>query len=249
MKIKLNQETFIKKAIEVHNSLYDYSKTEYVNSRTKIRITCTKHGEFWQKPSNHLRGQGCSKCQYENKSKKMLYTNNNFKELSNKIHNNKYDYSKVEYKHSQTKVCIICPEHGEFWQVPNDHLRGYGCIECSETKGEKRIKSWLNVNNIEYITQKTFDDLYILKSNCKLRFDFYLPKYNLLIEYDGAQHFRPFSWSQDKSKETMRKNLEIVKQRDQIKNQYCENNNIRLLRIPFSKYRYIEKILNEILGG
>ena len=122
---KLTTKEFIRRAKDVHGDKYDYSKTKYVNKRTKICIICPEHGEFWQLPSSHLTGSGCSKC-------KGMYkpTTEEWIKNAKKVHGNKYDYSKVKYINSRTKVCIICSKHGEFWQTPNDHLNGRGCYCC-----------------------------------------------------------------------------------------------------------------------
>ena len=121
---------FIEKAKEIHKNKYDYSKVEYVNAKTKICVICPEHGEFWQTPNSHLNGCGCPKCGLESRSLKRSLNKNEFVEKARNIHGNKYDYSKVEYINAKTKVCIICPEHGEFWQTPDSHLRNNGCPEC-----------------------------------------------------------------------------------------------------------------------
>ena len=125
---RFTKEEFIEKTRKVHGDKYDYSKVEYINSKTKVCIICPEHGEFWQEPNKHLRNCGCPKCVGK-------YTSTiDFINKSKKIHNDKYDYSKVDYKYAQSKVCIVCPEHGEFWQTPNSHLRGKGCPMCSKNK-------------------------------------------------------------------------------------------------------------------
>ena len=106
---------------------YDYSKVEYVNNRTKVCIICSEHGEFWQTPNSHLKGCGCSNCRKKIMSNKLSYTSEIFIQKAREVHGNKYDYSKVEYKDFYTKVCIICPIHGEFWQKPNIHIRTKIC--------------------------------------------------------------------------------------------------------------------------
>lgn len=139
MSEKSRLEEFINKANKVHDNKYDYSKTEYVNAKTKICIICPKHGEFYQTPNNHLSGQGCPRCKFEKLSKLYCSNKDEFIEKANKLHNNKYDYSKVEYKGNKIKVCIICPIHGEFYQSPNTHLRGIGCKQCGiEVRTAKR---------------------------------------------------------------------------------------------------------------
>ena len=120
---------FINKAKIVHGDKYDYSKVEYINSRTKITIICKVHNEFEQKPSKHLFGQGCPICGGLYKR-----TNTDFINDAIKIHGDKYDYSKVKYINSQEKVIIICKNHGEFEQKPNSHLNGQGCGKCAGRK-------------------------------------------------------------------------------------------------------------------
>ena len=116
---------FVKKANEIHKDKYDYSKVDYINKKTKVCIICPEHGEFWQTPEKHIdRAQGCPKCSGRGK------TTEDIIEDFRKIHGDKYDYSKVDYKKWNIKVCIICPEHGEFWQTPNCHKMGQGCPKC-----------------------------------------------------------------------------------------------------------------------
>ena len=127
---KLSKEEFIKKAKLVHCNKYDYSKVEYINTRTKVCIICPEHGEFWQTPHSHINKRGCPICWKLRKSKNMTLTNDEFIKKAKQTHGDKYDYSKVEYINTRTKVCIICPEHGEFWQIPNIHIRGSECPKC-----------------------------------------------------------------------------------------------------------------------
>ena len=136
---KLSKEEFIEKARKVHGDKYDYSKVEYVNSATKVCIICPIHGEFWQVPSSHLQGFGCSKCGYRIVwEKRGRITTDEFIEKAKQIHGDKYDYTKTEYKGAHTKLCIICPIHGEFWQMPYVHLKGNGCDKCGDiTIGDK----------------------------------------------------------------------------------------------------------------
>ena len=160
-------QSFIEKAKSIHGDKYDYSKVEYVNSKTKVCIVCPEHGDFYKRPLNHIQcKQGCPICSNKNKvkSNKKLSTNE-FIEKSNKIHNNKYNYSKVVYVDNKTPVCIICPEHGDFLQVPYSHLKGFGCAECGgrkkSNKDEFISKSLLIHNNkysyenVEYINTDT----------------------------------------------------------------------------------------------
>lgn len=124
-KDRLTTEEFIQKAKEVHGNKYDYSKVNYVNAHTPITIICPVHGEFQQEPCDHLKG-GCRKCVFDN----LRMTQEEFIRRAREIHGDKYDYSKVNYVNSNTKVTIICPVHGEFQQAPSEHLVGKGCRQC-----------------------------------------------------------------------------------------------------------------------
>lgn len=165
MKNKKSNNDFIKRAREIHGNKYDYSKTEYNKSSEKVCIICPEHGEFWQEANSHLRGCGCPKCRSEKMSNLLKSGTKEFIEKAKQIHGDKYDYSKVNYINNCTKVCIICPKHGEFWQTPNDHLSGYGCGECGGTKKmstEKFIEKARKIHGgkydyskVEYVNNKT----------------------------------------------------------------------------------------------
>ena len=162
-----------------------------------------------------------------------------FIKKANIKHSLKYDYSKVEYINATTKVIIICPLHGEFKQTTNNHLTGFGCPSCNESKGELRIKEYLNSKNINFKIQFKFKNCKNLETNYLLPFDFYLPKYNICIEFDGMQHFKPIEHF---GGEIAFKKLQ---HRDNIKINFCKNNNIKLLRIPYNKFNDIESILTD----
>jgi hypothetical protein len=125
-KIKSNTNNFIKRSIKIHGNKYNYSKVIYNKATEKVNIICHKHKDFLQIASSHLRGNGCSKCGFENNKS----NTNNFIKRSIKIHGNKYDYSKVNYIEAHNKVIIICNEHKDFLQEVNSHLRGAGCPIC-----------------------------------------------------------------------------------------------------------------------
>lgn len=129
MKEKLKK--FIEKSKNVHGNKYDYSKVEYVNSLTKVCIICPEHGEFWQTPQSHCRGNSCPKCSNANRGRVKRWGVEKFIYESEKIHGNKYDYSNVKYVNASTNVEIICPEHGIFSQTPSNHLKGQGCPKCA----------------------------------------------------------------------------------------------------------------------
>lgn len=122
---KLDTETFISNSIEKHGDKYDYSLVNYIDSRSNVTIICPIHGEFVQYANSHLQGIGCPEC-YGNKK----MNTESFIIKAKEKHGNKYDYSKVRYINSNTKVIIFCKLHGEFEQIPKSHLRGRGCPRC-----------------------------------------------------------------------------------------------------------------------
>ena len=218
-KLRYNEEIFIKKANKKHNLEYDYSLVDYIDSETKVKIICKKHGIFEQKPNNHIQGQKCPKCQNNLKSTIEIFINK-----ANVIHSNKYKYPSNDYINNKIEVDIKCPIHGIFSQRPDVHLQGQGCPYCNESKGEKLIKKILENNNINFNIQKRFKDCKYIKP---LPFDFYLYEKNICIEYDGIQHFEP--------REIFGGTETFIEQqkRDLIKTNYCKNNNINLIRISY----------------
>ena len=229
-KLSLGGEQFIKKAREIHGDKYDYSKVEYINCDTKVCIICSEHGEFEQTPLRHLKGRGCFKCGIIQRSFRRVSDLDEFIKKAREIHGDKYDYSKVEYINSRAKICIICTEHGEFWQKPNDHLQGAGCPKCNQSHLERDVMKMLEENNIKYECQKTFE---WLKYKKPMRLDFYLPEYNIAIECQGGQHFFPVDifGGEDKLKE-------IIK-RDELKKRLCEEHNIKMIYYSQNK-KYCE---------
>lgn len=151
----VNTENLIKKCMKVHNNKYTYENTEYINADTKICVTCSVHGDFYILPFHHLNGQGCPKCKGKNFTQDEIITK--FK----KIHGDKYDYSKVIFNKIKEKVCIICPEHGEFWQTPQKHLNGQGCPKCGIKKRTENsvldIKTFTNRANIVHNYKYNYD--------------------------------------------------------------------------------------------
>ena len=217
---KYDNNSFAEKCSKIHNGKYDYSQMNYINIKNPIEIICPVHGSFYQLAYVHLQGHGCKKCLSEENSNR--FKNKNFITISEKIHDNKYDYSLVKYINNKTKIKIICPKHGVFEQIPSSHLKGHGCPICRNSKGEKIIRKYLNENKIDFISQKRFTEC---RYKLPLPFDFYLPKYNCCIEYDGEMHYgikMHFDYDKD-----------IIKKRDEIKTQYCKNNNIELFRISY----------------
>jgi len=227
-KIRENEkEKFILKANKIYNNKYDYSKVKYINNKTKVEIICKTHGSFFQKPNDHLMKHECPSCSLEKNKDTFKLGKNKFIYKSNKIHRNKYDYSKVVYVNSRTAINIICPIHGSFFQKPHEHLRGHGCRLCNtHSKNEENIYYLLKDNNINFDSEKTFDDCIDKR---KLPFDFYLPEHNTLIEYDGKQHYESIDFFGGE-KAFIKRQLH-----DKMKNEYAKNKGISLIRIPYWK--------------
>ena len=235
---KVATETYIQKAKEVHGDFYDYSNTEYNGPKNKVTIYCKKHHNYFNiLPYNHLNGQGCPKCRYEKISNKLKKTTEKFIQDAIKIHGDKYDYSKTEYTGVENKVSIICHKHGEFLQRPNDHLCGSGCPKCKSSHLEMYTSKKLIENNIEFVFQKKFE---WLKNKQHMPLDFYLPEYNIAIECQGEQHFKPVEYFGGDV--TYNK----VLYRDKLKKLICKNHNINILYVKTSNDvdLIIEKLVN-----
>mgnify|MGYP003333123555 CR=1 FL=1 len=237
-------QIFINKAKKIHGDKYDYSKVKYNGYDNKVEIICKKDGIFWQRAGHHLDGKGCSKCANRNR----CITFDEFLVKSKKIHKESYKYLGFdgEFRNiTDTKVNIFCKKcNSNFKQTANDHLSGRGCPTCRNSKGEKLIKSWLDNKNMKYECQKTFNDCKNPKTNKLLKYDFYMPEKNLLIEFDGLQHFKVKN-----SGYFTKDNLKEIKYRDGIKNKYAKKAKIELLRIPYTKINEIDSILsNKILN-
>lgn len=174
------QVEFENKANIIHNFKYTYNN-DYINDSTKIKITCPIHGDFFQTPNHHLRGQGCPKCAIEKNSNGQKMSQEEFVLKANAIHNGKYDYNKSKYLTYKENLLIICPEHGEFWQTPDSHLHGHGCPKCGNqiSNGEEEILHYLeSISNTEIKTR----DKSVLKGK---ELDIYIPEKKVAIEYDG----------------------------------------------------------------
>jgi len=233
--------TFIEKANKIHNNRYDYTQTNYINNKKLIKIICKEHGIFEQIPASHLSGSGCKKCGTEKTNQKNTKSIEKFINESIIIHNNKYDYSLVNYKGTDLKVNIICKEHGVFEQKPTKHLQGQGCPICSESKLEREVRNFLEKNKIQYINQygKKSDDFYLKGQYL----DFYLPEYKMGIECQGEQHFFPVDFG-NKGIKYSKGMFEKIKERDIKKYNLCKNYGINILY--YSKYTPNEKYIDLI---
>lgn len=302
---KLTTEEFIERANKRHNFKYDYSKTEYIGSTLKTCIICKTHGEFWQRPHNHLKGQGCPKCsgnymntEYFIECSKKVHGNkydyslvdytgkdikvkiicpthgifeqragdhlrghgcplcyecrrgdcirkqeDDFIAESTRIHNNKYDYSKVAYVNNHTKVKIGCPIHGYWEQTPHNHLQGHGCPKCIISKGELKIQNFLLENKISFQAQYVINLGLSLFGRDNIKVDFYIEYKNkkYIIEYNGIQHYEYIKHFHQEN------GFESQKMRDARLGEWCKHNKVKLIEIRYDQFDDIEEILNKQL--
>lgn len=231
-----NTEIFVDKATKLNGNKFSYTKVQYIKSSQPVIITCNMHGDFSQTPNNHLRGQGCPKCSDELLGTYRQRDTSQFVNSALIIHRSKYSYDEVEYISSLTKIKIVCPAHGTFQQTPAKHLYGHGCPKCKESKGERSISQYLTENCISHKPQYSIPEC---RNILPLKFDFAIfdNQQNLLglIEYQGEQHYQTVKHFGGKSKK------EITQKRDKIKLDYCQNNDIALLRIPYTDHKVISQ--------
>ena len=259
---KFDLNNFIKKANEVWNYKYDYSQTVYKGYGKPITIICPEHGPFEQLPNNHLKGEcGCLQCQGKAEDFVKINTKEDFIQQAIKRFGDKFDYSKVNYVNSRTKITIICPEHGEFEILPYGFLHNVcGCPQCNVLRyarltkykashGELLVESILQKYNIPYKIQLE------LIANEKIRLtnlivvDFFV-KYKgkqYFIEYNGRQHYEyiPFFHKGGVV------DFEMQQKRDKWLRDFCElhKDKVSLLEIPYStKDKDIEKLILDFIN-
>jgi hypothetical protein len=213
---------FIEESIKIWGDRFDYSKTEYNGSLNKVIIFDKKSGIFVsQLPTLHL-------SKHESKYVKI----DDFINMSKLISDYVYEYSKCNYINKTTSVTLICRDHGDFNILPYNHLNyGDGCKNCITTLFNKEITRFLNKHKISYNRQHKFTEC---RNIYQLPFDFYIPSVRTCIEFYSEQHYKPES-------------LDKLKTNDKIKNDYCEDNYIDLIRIRYDQIDRIFDILKESL--
>ena len=278
----LTRDSFIEKANSIFNGKYSYEKVNYVDYKTEVTITCPIHGDFKQRPSNHLKGHGCPHCakngvkptleafrarfsdkminlsefEYKRatdagkclcercgnvwyttpmslmkgsgcprcaKERRVMKRTSNIDEFIRKFqekHGINYDFSEAKYVNAITKMAVICPSHGKFFMTPNDLLSGHGCPICSSSRLESEVRKILSENGIAFEEQKRFEWLRLKKP---LSLDFYLPKQNIAIEFQGIQHYKAIERFGGEEE------LVRIKNRDFIKKELCEKQGITLV--------------------
>lgn len=227
---RLTQEQFIDKARLMHGERYDYNKSLYKKSSDTVIITCKKHGDFRQRAGSHLNGCGCIVCGKEvNKLSSEEFIRN-----ARNVHGDKYDYSKVKYNGNKRPVEIICPTHGSFWKKPNSHVSSEsGCQLCCESRGERYLELCLKKYNIKHTREYK-----ILPY--RYRYDFFLPEFNIFIEYNGIQHYTPVEAFGGEEAYVR------VKTNDKLKKDLVKQINGKLITITY-KFNTIQSIEKELI--
>lgn len=209
------------------------SSDNYDTSTSKILLSCDKGHIFKTSWNNFKNGRRCPQC--------------NKKQLEDIINSIKSEdgYTVIStkgFKNARSKLLVKCNNGHEFKIHWSAFQSGQRCPKCRASRGEKEVSKVLSSMGIQYINQYRMDGC---KYHGVLPFDFYIPNMNICIEYDGIQHYECVNFSGKMTEDEMNKNLKLVQKRDNIKNQYCSDNNIKLIRIPYWEFDNIEKILKE----
>lgn len=232
---KKSTKQFIGELYEINKDIKIHS--EYINNRTNVKCSCNICGEEWETlPNSLLLRVGCPECGKITSGIKRRVTHEDFKQKLHKINSNIKVMSK--YTKSVEKVKCKCNICGWEWKAkPNGLLNGYGCPRCKASKGERNISDILDKHNIKFIPQYKFEGC---KDKKLLLFDFYLPSEQTVIEFDGRQHYHAIDFFGGA------KGLKATQRRDNIKNEYCKNNNIKLIRIPYNIKNIEEYLIKSI---
>lgn len=209
---------------------------DYLGDRIHTQHYCRIHDFLFDAlPNSMLQGHGCKYCRSERISKNERKSHEQYEKELKEVNPNIVVLE--TYTYALTPILHKCLIDGYEWcATPANILSGTGCPKCQISKGEKQICKWLDNHSIIYEQQKRFVDC---RDILPLPFDFYLPYKNMAIEFDGKQHFESFEYFGGQE------GFEIRQKHDNIKNEYCKNNGIPLLRIPYDKN--IEEELNNFL--
>ena len=214
-----------------------------IKGQDVLTIKCDKGHSYEIKYANHSRGTRCPHCEKENRTALMkslgLKNRKTYEFVKEEMEKEGLTVLSKEYLGKDEKMSVVCPNGHNYettWQI---FQMGSRCPHCKMSKGEKEIKKYLESNSIEYIFQHKFEEC---KDKQLLKFDFYIPKYNMCIEYDGEQHYMPIDFA-GKGEEWAIQNMKNTQLRDRLKDQYCKDNNINMIRIPYWEFENIKEIL------
>lgn len=223
---------FIDDAIAVHGYKYGYTNSNYINARTKLKISCSKHGVFFQTPASHLRGSGCPQCAIE---ESIINNSKNVKDFVQDaciIHGDKYDYSNSEYNGCFEKITIKCRKHGEFKQLPSNHLQGCGCPKCGVSISKAHTIVFDFISNYH---EAINNDRTVLNG---LEIDVYVPDLKFGVEINGVYYH---------SENYKSNNYHY------LKSLTAQNNGIKLLQFwdyeIYNKWNIVSSIIKHNLHG
>lgn len=236
-KERLTTETFKILMSKIHPDIEVLG--EYVNTDTPVLCRCKKCRYVWSpRPHHLLGGVGCPDCagvapKTIERAQREVWEVNPYIDIDG------------EYINNKSPMRCTCRKCGCQWvSSVNGLLRKRGCPGCNESRGEREIERILKKRGVKFTRQMKFDDCVYKR---KLPFDFFIDELNIVIEFDGQQHFAPVDFGcHDTNK--VQKNFELTKKRDAIKNDYCRAKGIRLIRIPYTDYDNIETIIDELLA-
>jgi len=158
---RLENTEYLKRAASVHGDKFDYTKTKYIQSNQKITVVCKLHGEFKVFPTDHIKGNGgCIRCMADATRK----DTETFINDAIAVHGDKYNYTKVNYVHCETKVTIVCSEHGVFEQPPKAHLKGLGCFKCSVAARRDTLEDFIEKALVVHKNRYAYDKVVYVDS-------------------------------------------------------------------------------------
>lgn len=241
---RITQEDFISRAAKLHNNKYDYSKTTYKTMHDNIVVSCPLHGDFEVMACNHVKvlntghsPSGCPTCGVDHvrqRNKRGIIPFATFVKRADEVHDVQFSYVEEGYEGVNKKITIICPTHGEFRQIGYNHLRGSGCPRCKNSRGETIIAKTLSRGGYVFRQHHKVPTLRGVRGG-HLEFDFYVPSYDLYIEYDGEHHFSPTKYNKTTSDAEAKRVFERTQEHDKKKQEFVDMVGKSLLRIPYTE--------------
>ena len=252
---KHDKRDIIERFTEAHGNVYDYTQVQYTTMRANVTIICREHGAFERTPADHLyKKSGCPVCRYDKMVQSRTgvnarWTTDRFIQEALKVHDSRYKYEHVIYTNAHTPVIITCEEHGDWHMTPTEHLygnnrSGSGCPSCSSkvSAPERHIMRTLTEVGVPYEYQYSFDDLRSDKGS-RVWFDFFVPSHQVLIEYDGRQHFEPLPHHPPGS-------FERIQELDALKTKYASDSGLTLIRIPHTmRGKHLHAFVLSLVGA
>ena len=219
---RMSEVEFMERVKAIHGSRYDYHTLNYRSFHTKLAVVCPKHGPFDISPAHLLEGNGCGRCGRDKAADKLRCTAVDFISQSRAVHGDRYDYSEVRYVPTDRKWELKCPTHGKWLVSHSNHVsRASGCPKCASSIGHELVREVLQTLDVDFVEEAK------VRGGGRLRFDFSLPSFSLLIEYDGMQHFRPIDLFGGESA------FKRQRLRDRRKKELARKNGYKLLRVTY----------------